>query len=132
MTTLTCAICPAELVYQGRGRPPRSCVPCRPAYKRLCRARWREANPTKQPNDGPWPAIKHKYGLTKQGWHDILVSQAGRCAICTAAMRSPYVDHCHETGRVRGFLCTTCNAGLGMLGDNVAGLRRALAYLEQS
>lgn len=41
-----------------------------------------------------------------------------------------HIDHCHRTGRVRGILCAGCNSGIGKLGDSVAGLRRALAYLE--
>lgn len=44
-------------------------------------------------------------------------------------MQAPKVDHCHDTGRVRGMLCHGCNTALGKLGDNVAGLRRALEYL---
>jgi hypothetical protein len=34
--------------------------------------------------------------------------QAGKCAICTRE-RIPVVDHDHETGLVRGLLCTRCN-----------------------
>jgi hypothetical protein len=40
------------------------------------------------------------------------------------------IDHCHETGAVRGLLCRSCNLGLGMLGDNLIGLRFAVKYLE--
>jgi hypothetical protein len=41
------------------------------------------------------------------------------------------LDHCHVTGRFRGWLCHACNTGLGELGDDVASVRRALAYLER-
>lgn len=40
------------------------------------------------------------------------------------------VDHDHVTGTVRGLLCNGCNHGIGKLGDNAEGVRRALAYLE--
>lgn len=58
--------------------------------------------------------------------------QGGLCAVCGQpdARRELSVDHCHETGYVRGLLCSTCNLGLGMLGDDLLGLRRVVAYLE--
>lgn len=42
-----------------------------------------------------------------------------------------HLDHCHETGAFRGWLCPKCNRALGALGDNIEGLRKALAYLER-
>ena len=39
------------------------------------------------------------------------------------------LDHCHDTGVFRGWLCNKCNSAIGMLGDNVEGLQRAIAYL---
>jgi len=43
-----------------------------------------------------------------------------------------HVDHCHETGRVRGVLCFNCNSAIGKLGDDPDAVRRAAAYLEGS
>lgn len=39
-------------------------------------------------------------------------------------------DHDHSTGEWRGLLCSRCNAAIGMLNDNVALLRSAIAYIE--
>ena len=39
------------------------------------------------------------------------------------------LDHCHETGEFRGWLCKKCNTGLGNLGDNLESLERAVTYL---
>jgi hypothetical protein len=41
-------------------------------------------------------------------------------------------DHDHRTGAFRGWLCGTCNRGIGMLGDDIEGVRRALDYLMRS
>lgn len=59
----------------------------------------------------------------------------GRCPICPPG--SPEVtlvcDHEHRepdgSGPIRGWLCRRCNRGLGMLGDDADGVKRALAYL---
>lgn len=40
------------------------------------------------------------------------------------------LDHNHDTGMFRGWLCHQCNRMLGMAKDNVATLRRAITYLE--
>ena len=41
------------------------------------------------------------------------------------------LDHCHETKTFRGWLCRSCNLGLGQLGDNIEGVEKALKYLRK-
>jgi hypothetical protein len=53
------------------------------------------------------------------------------CDICRSA-GPMHLDHCHVSGAFRGWLCLKCNSGLGKLGDDVAGVRRAIAYLLRS
>jgi hypothetical protein len=43
--------------------------------------------------------------------------------------RAMALDHDHETGAFRGWLCSPCNIGIGALGDNLEGLLRAVEYL---
>lgn len=78
-----------------------------------------------------------KYGVSP-AWVDMtLKDQEGKCAICGVAMTGenrklvPHVDHCHDTGLVRGLLCQSCNVGLGRFEDNVDRLEAALRYLRQ-
>ena len=40
------------------------------------------------------------------------------------------LDHDHETGLFRGWLCSRCNRGLGLLGDTLLKLKAAVKYLE--
>jgi hypothetical protein len=53
------------------------------------------------------------------------------CAIC-GDVGSLCVDHCHRTGKVRGFLCGRCNPALGGFRDDPALLREAALYIESS
>jgi hypothetical protein len=78
--------------------------------------------------------LKDQYDITTEQYNALLESQNGVCALCSRPERTDRrlsVDHCHETGKVRGLLCLRCNSALGTLGDNEAGLLRALEYLRK-
>jgi hypothetical protein len=66
--------------------------------------------------------------------------QDGLCACCGEKQdyktvdgkgQELFVDHCHETGRIRGLLCGRCNTGIGILGDTLDHLKKAVTYLEK-
>lgn len=58
--------------------------------------------------------------------------QGGHCGICNTKPQVLYVDHCHNTGSVRGLLCSQCNTGIGMFKDDPARLASAIKYLARS
>lgn len=81
-----------------------------------------------------WGRAAHlrRYGLTVEGYTRLLCEQDGRCALCLAPTPEDgdlVVDHCHDSGRVRGLLCGACNRALGAIGDTETALLRALAYV---
>ena len=56
------------------------------------------------------------------------------CAIC-GEIKPLVLDHCHQTGQLRGYICRADNRALGMLGgqkygDSVEGVLRAVKYLQ--
>ena len=78
-----------------------------------------------------------KFGLTEEQYAEMHDSQNHRCAICfteehggRSAVTSFMIDHCHETSKVRGLLCHSCNLMLGHAKDDSARLRRAADYIE--
>lgn len=81
-------------------------------------------------------SVERTYGITGEEYAALLKSQNGRCYICQRVPRSRRlaVDHDHETGEVRGLLCSDnergCNhAILGNIRD-LAMAKRIVAYLE--
>jgi hypothetical protein len=72
------------------------------------------------------------YGLTEAEYARMLSEQGGGCGICGRVGHTQHrlgVDHDHVTGRVRGLLCSNCNASLGLLQDRVDLFYAAIRYL---
>lgn len=135
------------------------CVDCRhaarakwdannPGWRAAYSARWKAANPdkvrasSKKSND-KWPlhsperrkAITLRASRKRQGLPEPTRAVGFNCECCgiarSALVRELHLDHDHATGAFRGWLCSRCNVGIGMLGDDIAGLKRAIAYLER-
>jgi len=51
------------------------------------------------------------------------------CQVCGSSGKV-LVDHCHETGKVRGFLCSGCNLALGHVGDSRDVLLKLAEYVK--
>ncbi len=83
--------------------------------------------------------LKRLYGLSRKKYMALYEAQNGKCAVCgqieTKIIKGRLiklaVDHCHDSGAIRGLLCSKCNQGLGHLDDSPERLRRAIAYLER-
>lgn len=75
-----------------------------------------------------------KYGLTMEQVEERKRKRDFKCDICSQEASGTgkdalHVDHCHETGVVRGMLCMRCNNGIGHFGDNVDLMESARRYL---
>lgn len=53
----------------------------------------------------------------------------GPCPICQRHTERWVLDHCHDTDAFRGYICSSCNLGLGHFDDSPAMVKSALAYL---
>lgn len=74
-----------------------------------------------------------RYGITLDEYNFILKKQNGVCAICSSPSKEGknlHIDHCHETGVIRGLLCFRCNFGLSYFGEDANRMKRAYKYLE--
>lgn len=81
--------------------------------------------------------LKSKYGVSLEEYAEKLTAQNGVCAICTnpetslrrGTIKSLDVDHNHDSGQVRGLLCSACNAALGLLQEDKERLQAMINYL---
>lgn len=97
----------------------------------------RRADPEKRARDAITKknaAYKAKYGISLNGFRELLKAQGNSCALCMKSLdeRKANVDHCHTTLVIRGILCSACNTGLGQLGDDEKSILRALEYVRRS
>jgi len=80
--------------------------------------------------------LKQSYGMSREEHTALLIAQNHKCAICgideqEAIKQKLYVDHCHDTGKVRELLCHGCNAGIGLLKESILVLTKAIAYIDK-
>lgn len=54
------------------------------------------------------------------------------CYICNKYCKTLCLDHDHKTKKFRGWLCRSCNVGLGRLGDDLESIKKVVQYLKQS
>lgn len=127
-------------------KPSCDCGECRKCKNRSYQKTWAAKNP-----DG-WKAHDNKdsrrrasrktttsrYGLTLDQYEEMYEAQGGVCRICkkpetckgnNGEVKMLAIDHCHDTGKVRGLLCNNCNRAIGLLGDDVDTLLNAVEYL---
>lgn len=80
------------------------------------------------------------YGISINQYAEMYQEQDGKCAIChqpetskdrRGETRILAVDHCHESGAVRGLLCYSCNSMLGQARDKVDVLLAGVEYLKK-
>lgn len=104
------------------------CKPCVNAYNKqrwasMSRVEKDARNAEKRLNPGRLvtdrkKTLKTKYGISIDDYDSMMAEQGGVCKICRGldpSGRRLAVDHCHETGRVRGLLCPSCNTALGRI-----------------
>lgn len=56
----------------------------------------------------------------------------GFCPICNLYTENWILDHCHYNHTFRGYICNSCNLGLGRLHDDIECIYRAYCYMTNS
>lgn len=93
--------------------------------------KWSKANPDKCRAT----SFKHHHGVARAEADALIEEQDGLCKVCGQKPKGRghcgrlHVDHCSETGRIRGMLCSNCNMALGHVKDSVEILAKMIEYL---
>jgi hypothetical protein len=98
--------------------------------------RWREVNKATR----KWDYSQRKYGIDQQQFNMLAESQGNCCKICSTPFvyendlpsKDVHIDHNHDTGDVRGLLCSKCNYMLGFARDSKKILLAGAKYLEDN
>jgi hypothetical protein len=66
----------------------------------------------------------------------MLEKQGGKCILCLKKVKL-HIDHCHDTGIVRGLLCLRCNGSLAWIEEMLRQqptpwFARAMRYIENA
>ena len=96
-----------------------------------------ETRESRLPKNLPQLNFEHGYNkyLSDTQYNKLYNKQKGKCAICGVHQQKLnkrlYVDHDHETNKIRGLLCGHCNSTLGFARDNIDVLESAIKYLKK-
>lgn len=104
---------------------------------------WRDKNSDKLYDRNRNGYLLKRYGMTAEEYSTLREHQNYRCLICDThedevlsvgkhSHTKLYVDHDHNTGKVRGLLCQSCNTLLGTAKDNISLLYKSIEYLERN
>jgi Recombination endonuclease VII len=89
----------------------------RKSFNEMCRRSHAKARKRRTPEQRHAQHLWATYGIKRETYLEMLERQKGQCLICKSPKprgpKSWHVDHCHETGRIRGLLCNYCNPRLG-------------------
>ena len=99
------------------------------------RRRWREKHGSYQtsPERKREQNRAYLYGMKPGQYEQMLADQHNYCKICGEHKAEELVvDHCHDSGEIRGLLCARCNTLLGMAKDSETMLASAIEYLQQA
>lgn len=72
-----------------------------------------------------------KFKLSEAEYEQYFIDAGYKCGCChtTSDKRRLCLDHCHDTGRIRGVLCSNCNTALGLVHENIETLRNLIKYV---
>lgn len=127
------------------GKATKMCLHCRERRKGYEITKYRKAGIEPKQyggySRGPIEGLTPQYAQIRRREENaqLLVDQEYKCAICSCDIAGKdgkgkskaFLDHCHDSLKARGWLCQSCNTGLGHMQDSPKLLRAGADYLER-
>lgn len=108
---------------------------CKKCFSTRSKKKWESRPKDEKDTINRKNRLKYYYGLTVEDYQQMVKEQDEKCYLCgnedNYNGKPLYVDHCHNSGKVRKLLCQHCNSGLGMFRDNPELLIKAADYLKE-
>ena len=134
MQTKVCKTCNIEFELdkfskgQGRYKRHNVCKICDANRRRKEQASLSVEEKARRSEQQRIKEYKRIYNLPDDLAKQLANNREGICKICNET-KLLVVDHCHNTGEVRGLICSHCNSVLGYAKDNIKTLQNAIDYL---
>lgn len=93
---------------------------------------YRRATGDRESRDSKCKSCSRKQTMVAEELRKTAPEYKGFCECCGQPCEKPVLDHCHDTETFRGWLCSPCNLGIGVLGDTLDAVQKAVSYLEKS
>ena len=131
-----CRICdsekPKELFWKDKRAKSGLQTYCIDCYKNINK-QWKKNHPESRKYRRDYD-LWTKYRLRLDDFNELLKNQDLKCPICSDELDltnfyKTHIDHCHQTGEIRGILCAGCNVALGGFQDSPELLQKAIDYL---
>ena len=125
MINKKCAVCSKSFNVRSSNSLKKYC-------SEVCKERYK-------PQQNKIQKLKSTYGISLEAYRSMLETQQNRCAICSTKIDGnvnsdelrAFVDHNHQTGKVRGLLCVHCNSIVGYCREDKSVLLHAIQYLKK-
>lgn len=98
--------------------------------------KWRRDWSKQNPDKVFAQKLRSTYGISLETYQILLDIQNKVCAICgkeepNKKYKTLGVDHNHNTGQIRGLLCTKCNTAIGLLNEDLDLINKVIIYLKK-
>ncbi len=122
---------PPEDFYKRKNRPCGIMSECKDCIKGRMNHRYKE-----DPKRVLDMSAARRYNTTIEHIQQLREDADGICQICGNEGKAHYkrlvIDHDHETGKIRGCICSNCNSILGYCKDDPLVLQNLINYLNDN
>lgn len=87
----------------------------------------------KKLNSSRQKAVDRNHKSCKESKQELIKRFSKYCNSCGKFIgASIHLDHCHKTGKFRGFICQNCNLIIGYAQENIQNLLYVIEYLKSN